>query len=54
MHQGDPVTEVKNALRIGIVMAKALVAEGLAQVENSGGKLTVKNLTVATPVSSLS
>ena len=30
MHDGDPVTEVKNALKINIVLAKAIVAEGLA------------------------
>ena len=30
MHDGDPVTELKTALKITIVMAKALVREGLA------------------------
>ncbi len=29
MHVGDPVTEVKNALKINIVLAKAIVSEGL-------------------------
>ncbi len=28
MHVGDPVTEVKNALKINIVLAKAIISEG--------------------------